>query len=321
MNTVSILRPNRFDFDNMTTDELREEIRKLRDNEGITFAEIGRKSGNSPSYISQFVHHGKTSEGLEASLRELLKVYYGYKNTVQSYSNQIELFPTIEFKEILGFCEDMRKRRKMGVIIGEPGTGKTTAVKEFVARTEEAVYIEAYHNMRMKDLLEIMAFECGVSLENGSNYVRTKQLIRALQNKKMTFVIDEAEYLKKWDVDKFEVLRKIWDNTRTPIILVGTPVLEEHLTRGNGKDNLAQLYRRIYKMKLRGIKEKEVTEILKMYKATNEAKRLLTAIAIDYKHGGLGNFVEVLELCLEAVQGGEITAEIVEEAKNYKMLW
>lgn len=46
----------------------------------------------------------------------------------------------------------------------------------------------------------------------------------------MLIAVDEAEYLAKWDVDKFEVLRKVWDNTGTPVILCGTDVLEGMLT-------------------------------------------------------------------------------------------
>lgn len=305
----------------MDTKQLGAEICRLRDEDGITFAEVGRKSGYSASAISQFVHHGKTSVELEESLKELLMEHYGYTKEIEGYNDNIELFPTKEFKEILGFCEDMRVRQKMGVVIGHPGSGKTTAVKEYVSRTEGALYIEACENMRMSDLLEIIASACGIELKRGSDYKKMQQIIGALVVKKLIIIIDEAEYLKKWDVSKFEILRKIWDNTKTPIIFCGTPELEMILTRGNGKDNLAQLYRRKYMMRLEGIKEKEIREILKKYNTNSRAKDLLTAVAIDVKHGGLGNFIEILELCLEAATGGEITENIVKEAMKYKMLY
>ncbi|SKC68546.1 AAA family ATPase [Maledivibacter halophilus] len=319
MNTVLKLQPES-DIFNANKEEIIEQIKRIKEVEGIPFSEIAEQIGVSRSLVSQFVNHGKTSDELEKKLRSFLTGYYKASEAVE-YSQEIQLFPTTEFKGILGFCEDMRMRRKMGVIIGYPGTGKTTAVKEYVERTPGAVYIEAFSSMRMKDLLEIMAEECGIELKRGSNYKRIQQLIRALKNKKLMFIIDEAEYLKKWDVDKFEILRKIWDNTKVPIILCGTHELEDILTRGNGKDNLAQLYRRKYMMKLIGIKEKEVRSLLKQYKVTKEAENLLVALAIDVKHGGLGNFIEILELCLESAEDGEITRDIVKDAKNYKLLY
>ena len=45
-------------------------------------------------------------------------------------------------------------------------------------------------------------------------------------------MFDECEYLKKWDVDKFEIIRKIWDNTSTPVIFAGTQELENILDAG-----------------------------------------------------------------------------------------
>ena len=99
-------------------------------------------------------------------------------------------------------------------------------------------------------------------------------------------------------------------------------MLEDYLTHGgNFKENLSQLYRRIYKMRLEGIKEKEVREILSQYNINKEAENLLVALAIDYKHGGMGNFTEILELCLQETKGEVITGSIVRNAKNYKMLY
>lgn len=196
-------------------------------------------------------------------------------------------------------------------------------IKEYISKIPGTIYIEAFDGMKLNDLLEVIAEECGVELGKGSSYKKVQQLIKILKSKDVMLLIDEAEYLKKWDVTKFEYLRKVWDNTGTPIILCGTYILEEYLTRGSkkGTDNLAQLYRRKYEIKLEGIKEKEVREILSGYNVTKEASDLLSAIAIDVKHGGFGNFVEILELCLETAEGGQIDSDIVRDSKNYKMMY
>ncbi len=308
-------------YNNLTNEQLSEMIQKIKDNEGITYAEMAKKTGVHRSRISLFVNQGKESPEVRTALIKILNMCYGESPANFEYSHTVEIFHTGEFNAVLGFCEDMRIRRKMGVIIGYPGSGKTTAVKEYIDRTDGAVYIEAFPSMRMNDMFQVLAEACGVELKRGSAYKKAQQIITALKGKNLTFVIDEAEYLEKWDTDKFDMLRKIWDNTHTPIIFVGTPVLEELLTRGTGNDNLAQLYRRKYMMKLQGVKEQEIRNVLKKYKITKQAEDLLVAIAIDVKHGGMGNFTEVLELALEAAEGGEISADIVKNATNYKMLY
>lgn len=311
-------------FNQMTIEELGEELRKLRENEGITFEEISKQINVSRSYISTLVNQHRASSDVIEAVRKFLYKYYEIPEDeiVKNFKTNIEIFPTVEFKKALGFIDDIRKRRKIGCIIGNPGSGKTTIVKEYLKSVPEAVYIEAFQGMREKDLLEIIAENLGIALKRGSAYKLTRQIIDEYDGREIIFIIDESEYLKKWDVSKFDTLRKIWDNTKIPIIFVGTEVLEDYLTHGgSGKENLSQLYRRIYKMRLEGIKEKEVRGILSQYNVDKEAENVLTALAIDYKHGGMGNFTEVLEMCLEETKGEVITGNIVRNAKNYKMLY
>lgn len=311
-------------FNQMTIEELGEELKKLRENEGITFEEISKQINTSRSYVSTLVNQHRANSDVIASIRKFLYKYYEIPEdeTVKAFKKDIEIFPTTEFKKALGFIEDIRKRKKMGCIIGCPGSGKTTIVKEYAGSIENAVYIEAFQGMREKDLLEIIAEKLGIVLKRGSAYKLVRQIIDEYDGREIMFIIDESEYLKKWDVSKFDTLRKIWDNTKIPILFVGTEVLEDYLTHGGtGKENLSQLYRRIYKMRLEGIKEKEVREILSQYNIDKEAENLLVALAIDYKHGGMGNFTEVLELCLEETRGEVITGSIVRNAKNYKMFY
>lgn len=311
-------------FNQMTIEELGDELKKLRENEGITFEEISKQIGISRSYISTFVNQHDAKPNVIALVRKFLYRYYEIPEDeiTKTFKKDIEIFPTTEFTKALGFIEDIRKRKKMGCMIGCPGSGKTTIVKEYAGNIENVVYIEAFQGMREKDLLEIIAEKLGIISKRGSAYKLFRQIIDEYDGRDIMFIIDESEYLKNWNVTKFDTLRKIWDNTKIPIIFVGTEVLEDYLTHGgSGRENLSQLYRRIYKMRLVGIKEKEVREILSQYNIDKEAGDILTALAIDYKHGGMGNFTEVLELCLEETKGEVITGSIVRNAKNYKMLY
>ena len=238
----------------------------------------------------------------------------------RGYKRAVELYETKQYKDAMGWCEYIRDKRKMGVMIGHPGSGKTTILKQFCGMTG-ARYIECWSTMRMGDLLSELAAAAGTSL-SGNIYNRTRQVIRALSGREnVVLVFDEAEQLRKWDVDKFETMRKIWDNTGTPVIFAGTTQLRNLLTRGGGKDNLAQLYRRKYEFELTGISGAEVRDILRDYSLTGSAAEELTRIATDARHGGMGNFVELLGLCLDAADGERIDAATLEGAKHYKMLY
>ena len=248
-------------------EELAKELQRLRDVEGVTFAAIANKTGISRSAISQLVNQGLRVKSEHA--QKLLDAVNEIKGTEERlgpdvpvapihFKTRIELFETKEFKECMGWCNYVCSKRKMGVMVGHPGSGKTTVLRHFAQSHPGVLYIEAWPQMRVGDMLEAIARPLGLSLR-GNNYRKTQDLITYLSGRTDVLIaVDEAEYLAKWDVDKFEVLRKVWDNTGTPVILCGTDVLEGMLTRGRGRhDNLAQLYRRKVELKLNGISQTE----------------------------------------------------------------
>lgn len=303
--------------------------------EGITFTAISGQTGVSRTAISQFVNKGlmlkpeqmaaieETLQGTVSMQGQTTATGEVVMSTIgpKAYKTEIELYQTEEYREAIGWCKYIFAKRRMGVMIGFPGSGKTTILREFCKITPEAHYIECWPSMRMGDLLAALASAIGVSLR-GNSYNKAQQIMRALRARSdVMFVFDESEYLRKWDVDKFEVLRKIWDNTQTPILFAGTPELENVLTRGGGRANLSQLYRRKYEIKLNGIRAEEVRGILSDYNIAPDAAEMLVKIAVDAEHGGMGNFVELLDMALETAAGDVIDAGIVGGAKRYKLLF
>jgi DNA transposition AAA+ family ATPase len=305
-------------------------LRRMQE-DGITFAEISKATDVNRTTISQLVNQGieptpKCVSALWAFVnreRERVTEQENFDiSSVRSYKQTIDLFRTEEYVAAMGWCGYISSKRKMGVLIGAPGCGKTTILKNFATTiTGTAIYVEAMPNMRVKDLCNTIALGMGIELI-GNGYQCMQQLIAALKARTdIVIMIDEAEYLKKWDVDKFEYLRKIWDNTGTPIILAGTQELETVLTKGRRHENLAQLYRRKYELQLKGISEKGARDILRQYNISTDAAEILSRIGADSNHGGLGNLVEILDLCLETAHGGQITAEMVNAAKRYKLMY
>lgn len=310
--------------------DLGEELRRLRDEEGVKFSVLASETGISRSTISLVANQGyklkaaqedKLWEVIENLARETAQVEEDPPPPPSAYKTRIELFETKEFTEAMGWCSYVYRKRKMGALVGHPGSGKTTILRHFAEAQPGVIYIEAWHTMRIGALLRCIGDAIGAELK-GNDYQKTMDLISALRNRSDVLIaIDEAEYLCRANVDKFEVLRKIWDNTGTPIILCGTQGLEQLLTTGRKGENLAQLYRRKVELKLNGIGQAETRAILQWYNVAPEARDALAAIAADVKHGGMGTFVEILDLCLEAAGGGEITSEVLKSAKRYKLMY
>ena len=308
------------------------ELKQLRDVEGVTFQALANQTGIvSRSTISQVANQGlHIKPEWEARLWEVIREIRGQSAQGQRddivpptrYKTTIELYETKEFKEAMGWCSYVYAKRKMGVLVGHPGSGKTTILRQFSKARPGVLYIEAWHTMRMGDLLGAIGRALGVTLEGSNNQGRVLALIAALQGRDDVMIaVDEAEYLCPRNVDKLEVLRKIWDNTGTPVILCGTPNLERLLTQGRGGENLAQLYRRKVELKLGGITGAEARALLREYNITTAATEALATIASDVRHGGMGTFVEILDLCLEAAEGGQITEAILAGAKRYKLMY
>ena len=197
----------------------------------------------------------------------------------------------------------------------------TTILREFCKTTPIPRYISCWPTMIIGDLLKTIAAAIGITI-SGTKHDRVMQLVNALRNRTdVMLLFDEAENLRNWNVKNFDILRKIWDETGTPVIFCGTQQLESLLTRGGGHDNLAQLYRRKLEIKLDGIQNDEVVAILRDYNITPDAANELIKIALDSKHGGMGNFVEILDMALEAADGEQIDKTILNGAKQYKLMY
>ena len=343
--------------EHLTTDrvqEVRERLIRYQDNGG-TYKEVEKATGISRTAVSQLANHGLTlpadkltkidqylranapaeeiaAEAPQRQEAEPQPQQIGWPplqggteapraKPVTRYKTEVGVYPTDDYQKLMGWCAYIYKHRKIGAMVGYPGSGKTTILRAYCKSNPGAHYIECWSSMRMGDLLDMIGEAAGVALK-GSAYHKQQQLVEALRDRTdFMLLLDESEYLKKWNGEKFETLRKLWDNTGTPVIFCGTPELVNILTRGSGKDNCAQLYRRIHKIKLSGIRDKEATEMLGEYNIDPEARRELVRIALDHKHGGIGNMTEILQIALESAEGGQIDPQIVEDAKMYKLMY
>lgn len=115
----------------------------------------------------------------------------------------------------------------IAVIVGDSGTGKTTAVRQYVRESYSAVVIDIDPSFTQTILIMEIARAVGVEA-SGSTPVVIDRIITALQDRDAVIIIDEAEYLS----DKIlELLRRvIHDKAQTGMVLVGLPRLESKIS-------------------------------------------------------------------------------------------
>lgn len=310
-------------------DKLRAWLNDLIKNRGVTVTTIAREMGVSHSLISQFLSGTKKSNNLIAKLQQFrTRVEQAAGNEAQERAAEdttilphpafpAGLFMTEDLRQVLGLCAMCQEDGEIGVVIGPAGSGKTTALQEFCRREQRTAYIKADVTMSPKELLFEIGQKLGVSL-SGSRRAMARQIVNQLRLDPVLIIVDEADVLVSRDsVLKLDVLRGIWDEAHSGLVLAGPPVLAKYLVKGpGGQSNLAQFYsrvRRAYYMK--GVTRDEAMQILSGYRMTEEARNYLVAAAVSKAHGGLRRFTRLLQNALDLCEPGEtITTEIVREA-------
>lgn len=304
--------------------ELAAELNAIKEH-GVSLQSIASETGVNRSYISTLVNRGScaASAGILDRLWAWVDDWKASQGLAPARVNPvptpeepsgIQLIRTRDFIGALGFCDFCIRHREIGIVMGMPGTGKTTVVQTVADKLPRSIRIEAWLSMRLGDLLDEIALGLGMDARGNLN-IRRQKIIRALKQQPDTVIlVDEAEYLKKWDVEKMDVLRKIHDNAGVTVLLFGTPALANVLNR----QDTTQLSRRMFQYTFGGARKDEIREALRVYNMDASVMERLAAMAADTAHGGMGTYTKMLELCLFAAQGGRITEATLEEAVMYK---
>ena len=305
-----------------TKEELSERLKKAYD-AGIRYNTIESETGVNRGQISQVANHPAEAI-LSAEKQKTLWDWverHEARRAAQAvpciapgeYKKELTIFPTESYTEALGMCKFAQEQHGFAIITGMPGVGKTTIVKELPKILPHAVCLEAWPMMRLGDMLTDIAAGIGIRV-SGSLTAKVRQIERAMAGTDVTLVIDEAEMLRKWDNDKLEVLRKIWDHTGISMILLGTPKLLEVVNRMD----TTQLSRRMYNVAMRGAKAAVVRCELDKYDIDPDAADALSRIAADTEHGGMGSYTMMMRLCLSFAAGGRITMALLDSARKFK---
>jgi len=128
----------------------------------------------------------------------------------------------------------------IAVIIGDAGSGKTTALRRYAAESRSAILVEADPSFTKTTLMKAVARSLGIDTGGGQAAV-IERIVEALSGRDTVLIVDEADYLS---ADSLELLRRvIHDKSGIGVVLVGLPKLEHNIR--NLKNDHRQLQSRI----------------------------------------------------------------------------
>lgn len=114
----------------------------------------------------------------------------------------------------------------IAVIVGDAGTGKTTALRRYEAESHSAFLVEVDPSFTKNVLVSEIARVIGVESKGGMTAV-IGRIVEALRDRDAVLIIDEADYLSD---SSLELVRRIVnDKAHTGVVLAGLPRLEYKL--------------------------------------------------------------------------------------------
>lgn len=170
----------------------------------------------------------------------MISKHFGWNYTPFQKDVQTKcLFQTKQFKELQARLTFMIQQRSFGLITGEVGAGKSTAIRALKDRLEENQYVFLYLSdsaLKPRDFYREMLLQVGIEpmfLASDLKRQFKSALMDIYENKKKTpvAVIDEAHLLSPSMLQEIRFLTNFEIDSLSPLalILVGQPELRDKL--------------------------------------------------------------------------------------------
>ncbi len=295
-------------MDQQLIEKVRKELNEYKKQTGRSFDSISKsiRSQYSASSISLFASGKYTGD--EAAIASIIQKFIDEeKQHLVGTANVLHIVKTQTLAELMKVGKYAKDQKKLCVVTGEPGTGKSIAVKEFAEKYSGVILIEAVPTITPSELFKLLHSELKLSGEGTihSMFMETKERLR---DTKILLIIDEAENLPKRCL---ELVRRIWDLSNIGVLLVGTNHLIKNLRGRRGE--FAQLYSRVgLAHEVGKLTEKDAQEIISanMPGVGNLWRIIYSHSKKNARH--LGNLLDAIRII--AGDGGKVTEDLIEEA-------
>jgi len=217
---------------------IQNDLKQLMNERGYSQTAVARNLGISTAALSQWLagDYSGRSEKIAAAVDGFLQRERERRAITRL---EIDFLYTDTARRILEVCRMCHLDGEIGLITGEAGNGKTTAVKEYARQNSDVVLIEADLGYSARVLFKELHRKTGHDGE-GILHDMFEDVVDKLNGSGRLIIVDEAEHLPTRALD---LLRRINDKTGVGIVLIGLPRLVEQVTKKRG--DYAYLYSRI----------------------------------------------------------------------------
>ena len=217
---------------------LRDEFKSFLEVNGLKQAQVARSLGVSAAMLSAWVNNSYKGDvvSLENKVKDFMRNYSIKSKVVQDEDKIVELSNMLKAHFVM---DEAIVMRETAVLYGKSGAGKTVAVKEWVKKHPEAILIEVVPGISALRLLNLIASKLGIDMRNKIDEL-VLECAKEFRRRDSVLVIDEAEHLT---LKALESVRRIYDFSKVPVILVGTYGLIRNLKGSRGE--LLQLFGRV----------------------------------------------------------------------------
>jgi len=269
------------------TSELALKLQVHLDITGTKQTQVAKAIGCTPGVISSYL--SGTYKGDVAGTEEKIRQYL----ELEEERAQRTVLPTIPVVKITAWARVTNaikvaaSNKALVSVTGPAGTGKTRAIKEYVATHASTILVLAHQGYTSRDLFGELCDILSLSTK-GTLHAQLKRIVEKIDGSGRPIIVDQAEYLPKLSLD---MLRSVRDFADVPIVLVGLPRLNE-IIQGD-QNNFAQMSSRmLLRTKVDNLTDGDVTLLIHAY--LGDVSRDVAAALHKYAHRNARILVEGL---------------------------
>ncbi len=283
------------------------------DTHKVSQAQVARWLGISPVAVSAY--RSKTYQANSAAMEVKIRALLLRKDTLMDAppTPRVELRSFVEVHRALSFAQVMSE---MAVIVGGAGTGKSTALREYVVRKEGALLLEVDSGTTVQSLMRSIARALRVR-PLGSLSGFNESFVSCLKEKPMLLIFDEADYLSEACLQWMR--RVVYDKGGCAVALCGSEKLEGVLRAARGECD--QLLNRVGVFVRIG--RVSVADTCKLAAALwgNASAAVINTVHAEGR-GSVGRIVKLMRLASRIAHNnheGTPSVQSVREASSYLM--
>jgi DNA transposition AAA+ family ATPase len=137
---------------------------------------------------------------------------------------------TIGYTRVMDICRHAQTKGISKAISDEPGSGKTWALTSYAASNRNCYFIACKEHWTVKSFVEKLMKAIGMQIFVGTITEKIDAIIEYLNGKiSPLLIIDEADKLRD---RALIIIKTLYDEVRTGIVLAGTPFFEIRILKG-----------------------------------------------------------------------------------------